>query len=324
MNKQNIEIKKIYSKLKKEANLLKETNCLICKKRKSDCNSHIVPQSILKNISENGKVVYGAKLQVLNYDKIFEFEKGIKNAFTFHLICRECDTLCFKNYENNINELYEILHKNEQKILSEIALKNYLSHFNMWQDQYNFSKVTVKINNLSNQADLKELKEKVNFLSKRNTKFTIVYKNKLNYNCQIATQTCIRLKYDFKGKELYNSMDLYEVAKYIHLIIFPNQDNTTTIVLFTEKENIKFYNSWVKGFKSLKPSSKLHYISYLLFAYDEQFYLSPKFANILIKNEKALKLCDENFRDKNASDFKKYPNFFIRNFILKEDDKNEN
>ena len=55
----------------------------------SFCNSHVVPQFILKEIADVGMVYYG---QSLHEENVFLPTKtGINNAFTFKLICRDCD-----------------------------------------------------------------------------------------------------------------------------------------------------------------------------------------------------------------------------------------
>ena len=60
-------------------------HCVLCdRKMTSPCNSHVVPQFILKNISEDGKVSYGHALfkkKVLGLDK----PTGINNAYTLGL-----------------------------------------------------------------------------------------------------------------------------------------------------------------------------------------------------------------------------------------------
>ena len=111
----------------------KVDHCFLCgKKISSACNSHVVPQFILKNISENGQISYGHSL---NKRRIMGLEKptGINNAYPFRLICKECDRSRFSNYENPHNlELFDSLDLNLKKqILCEMAIKAHLSHINM-------------------------------------------------------------------------------------------------------------------------------------------------------------------------------------------------
>jgi hypothetical protein len=61
MNKSKIKIKQEISELLKYVEQQsKPTHCLLCgKKCSSFCNSHVVPQFILKEIAESGMVYYG-------------------------------------------------------------------------------------------------------------------------------------------------------------------------------------------------------------------------------------------------------------------------
>ena len=70
-----------------KANAERKNECLWCgKKITSFCNSHSVPQCVLKNIEVNGKFDYFntlAELPVMNLDK------GLNEAGTFKLLCRD-------------------------------------------------------------------------------------------------------------------------------------------------------------------------------------------------------------------------------------------
>ena len=62
MKESIIEMRKQTSQvLRKIENKSKTDRCLLCNRElKSHCNSHIVPQFILKEIAEDGKISYGA------------------------------------------------------------------------------------------------------------------------------------------------------------------------------------------------------------------------------------------------------------------------
>ena len=111
--------------------------CLLCgRKMTSACDSHIVPQFVLKEIAEDGHVSYGCALLKKIVHGV-EKTTGIKNAHNFRLICRDCDNRVFKHYEdpNNIDS-FASLSPNERKVvLCEMAIKTHLAHISMkWRE----------------------------------------------------------------------------------------------------------------------------------------------------------------------------------------------
>lgn len=97
----------------------KGTKCFICEKdATSFCNSHSVPQFVLERVAENGKVSMSLQGEIPTLDK----EMGISQAGTFRLICSDCDKHCFSDYEDPKT----LLEKPSERILMEIALKNYV------------------------------------------------------------------------------------------------------------------------------------------------------------------------------------------------------
>ena len=130
MEKETIEFRRQMSDLLHKAEqAAKPPYCLSCCKKKTLCNSHVVPQFVLKTIAEHGMVCYGYSL-VDRLDNIIDSKKGIANAFNFFLVCRDCDKKLFAHYENQKSILeYERLDDNLKKtVLIEMALKTHLAH----------------------------------------------------------------------------------------------------------------------------------------------------------------------------------------------------
>ncbi len=121
MNKNKIEYKKQFGKLlAKSRRDSKLSECYYCGSPCSSfCNSHSIPAFCLKNIAVNGDVFYSNKLVNL---PLLDYEKGVNDSGTFHLICRECDSKIFSDYENPDN--YQ--DKPTPKMLAQIAMKDYL------------------------------------------------------------------------------------------------------------------------------------------------------------------------------------------------------
>ena len=95
---------------------VRPNNCLICNSSKNPfCNSHSVPARCLRAIAINGDVkVFNGLVKIPAVDD----DKGVNEAGTFKLICRECDNkaeegqvfnLIRKTTGLSIKEMAEIL-----------------------------------------------------------------------------------------------------------------------------------------------------------------------------------------------------------------------
>ena len=117
----NIEIKKEYSRyMKNIKNIAKFDKCLLCGEQcTSLCNSHTIPQFIMKKLSDNGSFYYINSLIGQPFSKQ---ALGKREAMTFNLICNKCDQIYFSTYENPRNYSNCLT----QKLLAEVALKNNL------------------------------------------------------------------------------------------------------------------------------------------------------------------------------------------------------
>lgn len=119
MNEHIIEARKKYGKLSNLSKAqAKKGACIWCgKKITRFCNSHSIPQMVLDNIDTDGKLDYFntiVKIPLINEDK------GIGEAGTFKLICKECDSSIFQNYEDP----KKIGLLPDERMLEEIVLKN--------------------------------------------------------------------------------------------------------------------------------------------------------------------------------------------------------
>lgn len=68
-------------------------------------------------------------------------EKGIREAGTFQLICRECDSVIFQEYENEDN------YKKEPNgmMLAQIAMKNYLKAISKRLNELEIPNASIKL-----------------------------------------------------------------------------------------------------------------------------------------------------------------------------------
>ena len=92
MGLSNIEIKKELSRRFQEARKKsRPQTCLLCNKPLTKlCNSHSVPQFVLKHLAENGKIMQSSSLMSFEDIDFFEIEKGVKNSLITMNLKKHC------------------------------------------------------------------------------------------------------------------------------------------------------------------------------------------------------------------------------------------
>ena len=279
-----------FSKLKKESmNDAKSDECYYCKKKvKGMCNSHTVPAFTLRNIAVNGKIY---SINSLVHIPFLKDELGVNESGTFHIICRDCDQKIFQDYEKE--EAYNSTPS--CKMLSEISLKNTLKAIYKRKLEHQLIGKT-PLSVLSNQLysgalDLREYellfsKSKKSVEKNLEDSFHIYEYIELNYTVPIAYQGLIALNSDLQGKQIndiYNYDPNYEI-KELQIAIFPLKGKSV-IILFVEKDNHR-YRDFFKQLKKLPTSEKLKIINYIVFAFTEDFFLSPKLDKTVLREIK--------------------------------------
>ena len=236
--------KKIANILKRAKNIAKPDKCIVCgESQTSFCNSHLIPQMILKTIAEDGKVLHSNALMGV---EVLDIEKGINNAGTFHFICRKCDGVLFQDYENKD----ALINYPSDSMLAEIAMKNVLlmlskrgeekEIFNIIQKEKNVFE-NKKILDEVQDLDIKEYLEDFRFYKeiidgKKSGCFQILYWKKLPYTTPVAAQSPIAIYKDMNGNivnDVYSEDPNYRIQN-VHLCIFPIE-NETVILLFCHK-----------------------------------------------------------------------------------------
>lgn len=331
-----IEMKKKFNEMKREIEeRAKGTHCLICKKECSSfCNSHTVPQFVLKNITENGYITQSSGLIFGETNPISNTFKGIRNTGVFRCICRDCDRDYFRNYENREN----FFEKPDQIILREIALKNSLKHIakKLLEKQihdYSYEKFGVKAPiaehwNSDTQENIDEFRKILKGINgKKVIEYDLIYWKVLNYMSPIAFQGKIVLHGDLNGfviNDIFTN-SYKDKMQSINIAIFPIFGKTV-IMMFVDKSYNK-YKNFIKQFQKLDENEKLEVINYILFRYDEEYFIyKPTYEQI--KNCKNLiKICNEfnllydgENENKGLNDLKnrlQIPNLLAPNFAIK-------
>ena len=285
MQENKIEFSKAIGKmLKASRSAAKLTKCYYCDNEiTSFCNSHSVPAFCLKNISVDGKL---GTLNSLIEFPLVDNDKGVKQAGTFQLICRDCDSKIFSDYENPEN--YDKVPTS--KMIAQIALKNNLKFiskrlietemYNYMSQNQNFPEHLKMAKQYVTDLDLKEyidgFKKAKRAIEKGwDDQYYLCYYKKLDYVVPIAFQSCISLTVGFDGEiinDIYNPSPKY-VIKPIHICILP-LENESVIMMFVDNGDTR-YRKFYKTFNSLELEEQLLTLVYIMFAYSEEVYFSP-------------------------------------------------
>lgn len=295
----NIADNKRFSKISKKAKAnTKKATCYFCGKECSSfCKSHSIPDFILSRIAENGQLI---SLLQGKYPTTGRYT-GVNDAGTFFLICRECDSKVFQDYETE-----KAFDKTpSDKILSEIALKNYLLLIYrriMENEIHRLRSKNLRFRGYSQekidvgQTDLSEFQSQFFYAKKAlsnqiGEKYYLGYYIVVDYVVPYAAQAAITLCVDFEDNIVNN---VYEVSKdyrieQIHVSVFPLKGKSV-ISLFTENGS-KRYRKFYKQLKKLSQLDQLAAINYIIFSYTENVFMSPEIAQQVSTNPSFEKVC---------------------------------
>ena len=318
-----IQMKKSLSrKMKVMREDLKPRNCLLCDKdTTSFCNSHTIPQLSLKNISDSGMLTQAGYL--IGSD-LSDNDKGVNNSGTIQIICRKCDSFYFQEYENEMN----LRSYPSDKMLSQMALKNLLLELvRRREEKYHFEKLmsdntsnkalylripeisrktlentSQKIKDLHNSFDY-DIEDFQNEILLHKTAiednlkgvYQIIFHEVLPYKTPIAFQgslTLIRDMYGYPVNDTSNHSKNNRIQK-LHLAILPLKEKTMVLAFYLKRD--RKYKSLKSQFNSSPRLKKLEFLNYLIFAYAENYYFSPKIKEKIRRNEKLVSLSQELF-----------------------------
>ncbi|MDO5413963.1 MAG: hypothetical protein Q4F78_00735 [Bacillota bacterium] len=298
--KEDLSIRKQISAVIKKSKSIAKLDCCYYCGRKVDgfCNSHSIPQFALKKIAEEGDVL---TINSLIDFPALEYEKGVKKAGTFQLICRDCDNKLFSDYENPDNYSQEPT----AKMIAQIALKNYLKAISKRKIELELSDATRSVLGIGNPyMDMKEHENRLdlNEYEKGYTKakkaiekhlqndYYMCYYKKLDYVVPIAFQSQVALVFDLEDKVIndifYPSPD-YEI-KNLHISIFP-LENRSVIFMFVDGKD-KRYRNFYRQFNKLELEDQLAVLTFIMFAYSEEVYFSKQIKDVLDGSEEMKKV----------------------------------
>lgn len=346
---QNNDFQKLVNDARKKAKQdMPLSACLLCGCPQHNCNSHSVPQRCLKNIAINGYVNYSASFIDIPNDALKE-DKGINETGTFRLICRNCDSSFFQPYESF--EKWE--DSVPEKFLHEIAVKNYLKHYEKKFIESKFPKYVIEsLNNpfmthfftmiggdnstndtLESQIVFQKFEE-CKRLEPINTSnyYEILYYKKLNYTVPYAFQYSINMITDFRKTLINNLLTQQDEIKLedIHICVFPYSSNESIVLAFYNRD----YNftQLKKDFDLLDEDDKLGVINYIVFKYSEDFFISPLLKEKIKDNPNFTSVVTSSLMyPQDGSDpinaqlsefdlnkFKSFPNLLSKNYSMEE------
>ncbi len=294
-NQKEIENRKLISSILAESRKNAKLNsCMYCdQKVTSFCNSHSVPAFCLRNIAEAGEVYYSntfVKMPILDYDK------GVKNAGTFNVICRDCDSTIFCDYENPDNYSGKL----SNKMVAQIAMKNYLKMiskrlqeialYNLLGDKMYRSADSLIQQQLVNKLDLDEYMDGFHKAKKLSTKdkagYYVFFNTKLNYTVPMAFQGSIALISDLDGgviNNIYDHSPGYKTQD-IHICVFPLK-GSSVIFMFIDEESIR-YRAFYKQFRKLSIDDQLAIVNFIIISYSEDYFISKKIPEEVINDKR--------------------------------------
>lgn len=290
----NFAYKKAINDLMREGRAAaKDTTCYYCGKACSSfCNSHSIPAFCLRNIATNGQVL--TPNTAIDFP-LLDTEKGVNKAGTFQIICRDCDSRIFSDYENPTNYtapptstmMAQIALKNALRAISKRKFETEL--FNAGYAKFGRGKDIVDLKNSVNALDLAEYMDDFNrakhaIEKNRSSDYQLYFFEELNYVVPIAFQCELALVFDFEGNiinHIYNSSQEYKV-KSLHLCVFPLESHTA-IIMFVDSEN-KRYRKFIKQFNKLSPDDKLAALTFIMFAYSEDIFFSKNIQQTITSN----------------------------------------
>jgi hypothetical protein len=295
----NKKISSIQSEARRTAKL---DYCYYCKKPVlSFCSSHSVPQFCLRRIAVTGKVYYANTLIDLPF---MSDEQGVGEAGTFQLICRDCDSKIFQEYENPF--AYQNIPTSQ--ILAQIAMKNYLQMigkrlferalYNLMGTKLGAPYSFVSHNQEIISHDLAEYniafnRAKFGALGNHDDWYYLCYYQKLEYTVPVAFQGGIVMISDFEDNiinDIYN-MSPDSHIKEIHIAIFP-LEKASVIICFIDSRD-KCYKNFYKQLKRMPLEEQLSAINYIVFSYSENVYISKKIDIGILEDKNFITTCQK-------------------------------
>ena len=300
MNAEHIERRKKINDYRRRAmSEAKPSHCILCGREKTSfCNSHSVPQLVLRRIADKGKVLQANSL--IGFD-LMDIDDGINSAGVFHIICDECDHRYFKDYED---EKYLLCDSPSGKMLAEIALKGILLQLNKRLVEKRLFEIAEEISQYeldltekreAQNLDIRDYTDEIEFYKELINRpdeecFQIVFWKVLPYVVPIATQSSFALPKDMNGQIMADVDNLQSDKRIqsIHLGVFP-LSRSSLVFLFYHKRDIE-YRPLKRQFRSTPDKECIQFINWVIFKHTENYFISKNARSVLDNSPKLQEL----------------------------------
>lgn len=284
----NLQLSKTMSQARTNA---KRETCFYCgKKVSSFCNSHSIPRFVLDNIDTDGEVLSTNAILHLPPAALKE-TTGLKKTGTFQILCNDCDSRIFQDYENP--EAYPQSTMPDAKVIAQIALKNYLrviakrffevelEKLNIGNHPSAFFKHSIGVKKLD-LTKYGNLYRKAKSASEKGYKsYYVCYYKMLDYVVPLAFQGMVVLPVGLHGEkinDIFNYNPKYDLSD-LHICIFPLKTQTA-IIMFVEDGDHR-YRRFYKEFNTLPLEEQLGIINYTILLLSEDIAFSKSVYDIV-------------------------------------------
>lgn len=232
---------------------------------------------------------------------LLDREVGIKGAGTFQLICRDCDSKVFQEYETP--EAYSTIP--DGKVLAQICMKDYLHmiskkrqkiELDKLEAEITFSPITALNDIYITELDLCEYESGYErayqaLHGNHGDWYYLCYFQKLDYVVPFAFQGLIALVCDLNGNiinDTYNMSPDYHLQE-IHMAVFPLEAETVIMMIIDSRQ--KRYRKFYRQLKKLPLDDQLAVINYIIFGYSENVFISKDVSEDVFADSNFLKIC---------------------------------
>lgn len=301
--------KKINDLEKRASRAAKKQSCFLCgEPQTSFCRSHLIPDFVLRNISQDGYVVFSGGVIDINAAchtdmQVVDYSKGHREAGTFQIICKACDSCVFSDYESEVAMLGEPTNR----MLAEIALKNHLMVLSKrFVEVELYDILDREIISFEHKEALDEIHQqdivdqefqlrRCKKIIDKNLKsgYLVIFATLLDWVAPIAVHTPIAIYRDLEGSivnDIYNISNAVKIRD-SHLVVFPLK-NKTAILFFYHRDD-RNYIKFHRQFSKLTYQQQLEMINFLIFKYSENYMISPFVDPSILKNAALQKLSSE-------------------------------
>ena len=278
-----VEARKRFGRIVSDSrHLAKMDRCLLCgKKTTKFCDSHTIPQLVLKNIETGGKLDYYNSFMA---NPLENMDQGRKEVTQFRLICSECDGKWFQEYEDE----EKLKNLPTERMLNLIALKNVLFFLNKRYfeiefnrqmnkgggiDYYEYRQNVKRLDTRDFLWDFDRIREMLDGSGKR---YNLISWDRVEYKVPIAFQGQFSVYGDRVGNIVVDIYDHSEkiINKRMHMCVFP-LSNCSVIFSFYHEDDHE-YDEFAEQIRKMEVEERLSFLGYLLFYICEDMAISKQ------------------------------------------------